>query len=133
MIKCNDTAVNNSWEVRTEMTRLWRLSSWAAKKLRSGLALSTYLWTKKLGLYKWSFYPWIAFFNLTLYPLISVCILYLVSVLYTFPKVLTRRICLRIMNFFSWLLFSLFPWPECVTQGWHCKKLDISYSQGSEG
>ena len=35
-----------------------------------------------------------------LHPNISMHILF--AVLYTFPKVLTRRICLAIMSFFSW-------------------------------
>ena len=33
------------------------------------------------------------------------------TVLYTFPRVLTRRICLPIKSFFSWWSFPLFSWP----------------------
>ena len=44
-----------------------------------------------------------------LHPNISMHILH--TVLYTFPKVLTRRICLTIKSFFSWWSFSLFLWP----------------------
>ena len=41
-----------------------------------------------------------------LHPNISLHILH--TVLYTFPKVLTRRICLTIKSFFSWRSFNLF-------------------------
>ena len=44
-----------------------------------------------------------------LHPNISIHILH--TVLYTFPKVLTRRICLTIKSFFSWWSFPLFSWP----------------------
>ena len=43
-----------------------------------------------------------------LHPNISIHILH--TVLYTFNKVLTRRICLTIKSFFSWWSFSLFSW-----------------------
>ena len=33
------------------------------------------------------------------------------TVLYIFPYVLARRICLTIKRFFSWLSFPLFSWP----------------------
>ena len=33
------------------------------------------------------------------------------TVLYIFPYVLARRICLTIKKFFSWLSFPLFSWP----------------------
>ena len=33
------------------------------------------------------------------------------TVLYTFPDVLARRICLTIKRLFSWLSFPLFSWP----------------------
>ena len=33
------------------------------------------------------------------------------TVVYTFPEVLMRRICLTIKSFFSWWLFPLFSWP----------------------
>ena len=43
------------------------------------------------------------FLNLsTLYSLSSLCINFLYTVLHTFPKVLTRRICLIIKSCFSW-------------------------------
>ena len=42
----------------------------------------------------------------SLYP--HIIILILKTVLYTFPKVLTNRICLTIKSFFSWWLFPLF-------------------------
>ena len=46
-----------------------------------------------------------------------------------FPKVLTRRICSTIRNYFSRWSFLLFLWPHCVIQGWYCKeKLDVSHS-----
>ena len=54
--------------------------------------------------------------------------------LFTFPEVLTRRICLTIERFLSWWSFPLFSWPLCLIQGWYCKeKLDASHSQGSKG
>ena len=52
------------------------------------------------------------FLNLsTLYSLSSLCINFLYTVLYTFPKVLTRRICLIIKSCFSWWSFPSFSWP----------------------
>ena len=54
------------------------------------------------------------------------------TVLYTYPKVLTRRICLTIKSFLCWWSFPLFSWHWRVIQGWYCKeKLDASHSQGS--
>ena len=54
------------------------------------------------------------------------------TVLYTFPKVLTRRICLTIKRLFSWWSFPLFSWPSCVTQGRYCEeKLHASHTLGS--
>ena len=44
-----------------------------------------------------------------LHPKISLNILH--TVLYTFPKVLTRRICLPIKSFLPWWPFPLFSWP----------------------
>ena len=35
----------------------------------------------------------------------------LCTVLYTFPKVLTRKICLPSKSFFRWWSFPLFSWP----------------------
>ena len=43
------------------------------------------------------------------HPNISMHILH--NVLYTFPKVLTGRICVTIMSFFAWWSFPLFLWP----------------------
>ena len=62
-----------------------------------------------------------------LHPDVSMHIL--ITVIYTFPKVLTRRICLAIKSFFSWWSFHLFLWPQFLIQGWYCKeKLDVSHS-----
>ena len=47
----------------------------------------------------------------TLYTLMFISMHILYTVLYTFPKVLARRICLTIKSFFSWWSFPLFPWP----------------------
>ena len=44
-----------------------------------------------------------------LHPNIRMHILH--TVLYTFPDVLARRICLTIKRLFSWLSFPLFSWP----------------------
>ena len=44
-----------------------------------------------------------------LHPNISLYIL--LTVLYTFPKVLTRRICLIIKSFLSWWSLLVFSWP----------------------
>ena len=63
----------------------------------------------------------------TLHPNISLHILR--TVLYTFPKVSTRRICLTIKSFSGWWSFFLFSWHLFVIQGWYCKeKLDASHS-----
>ena len=65
-------------------------------------------------------------------PYISMLILH--TVLYTFLKVLIRRICLAIKSFFSWRSFPLFSWPECVIQGCYCEgKLDADHSKRSKG
>ena len=66
-----------------------------------------------------------AFFFNPLHPNIIMHILH--TVLYTFPKVLTRRICLTIKGFFGWWSFFLFSWPYCVIQRWHCKEKIILY------
>ena len=49
-------------------------------------------------------------------------------VLYTFCKVLTRRIIrLRIKSVFSWWSFPLFSWPYSVIWGWYRKeKLSVN-------
>ena len=53
----------------------------------------------------------------------------LLTVLCTFLKVLTRRICLTIKSFFTWWSFPLFSWPYCLIQGWYCEEnLDSSHS-----
>ena len=51
-------------------------------------------------------------------PDISVHILHTIH--HTFPKVLTRRICLIITSCFSWWSFPLFSWPWHLIQGWFC-------------
>ena len=74
---------------------------------------------------------WNLFVN-PLHPNISMHILH--TVLNTFPKVLTRRICLTIYSFYCWWSFPFFLWPFCVIWGWYCKeKLDASHSQGFNG
>ena len=56
------------------------------------------------------------------------------AVLYIFPEVLPRRICLTIKSFFSRWLFPLFSWPWCVIQGWYREeKLDANHSKGLKG
>ena len=56
----------------------------------------------------------------------------LLTVLYTFLQVLSRRICFTINSFLSWWSFHLFSWHWWVIQGWHCKeKLGASQSFGS--
>ena len=53
--------------------------------------------------------------------------------LYTFPKLLTRRISLTIQSCFGWWLFPLFLWPYLI-QGWICwEKLDTHHSYGLKG
>ena len=65
-------------------------------------------------------------------PYISMLILH--TVLYTFLKVLIRRICLAIKSFFGWRSFPLFSWPECVILGCYCEgKLDADHSKRSKG
>ena len=44
----------------------------------------------------------------------------LLKVLYTFPIMLTGRICLTIKSLFSWWSFPLFSWCRRVIQGWSC-------------
>ena len=66
-----------------------------------------------------------------LYPLhlyISIHILH--TVLYTFPKVPTKRIYVTIRTFFCWWSFPLFLWPVCLIQSWFKEKLDTSHSKG---
>ena len=42
---------------------------------------------------------------------LNICMHILHTILYIFPKVLTRRMRLTIKSFFSWWSFSLFSWP----------------------
>ena len=89
--------------------QIWNLKTWSSAGLFSFWPLFTYTLT-------------------LLHPNISMHILH--TVLYTFPMVLVRRICLPIKSFFSWWSFPLFSWPWCVIQGWYCKEnLDCSHSQ----
>ena len=62
---------------------------------------SAYSWKKLLP----------PFFN-PLHPNIGMHIL--LTIPYTIPKVLTRRICSTIKSFLSWWSFLLFSWPWCV-------------------
>ena len=65
------------------------------------------------------------------HPKISMHILH--TVLYTRPKVLTKRICLTINSFFNWWSFLPFSWPQHLIQWWYCKeKLDTSHYYGSK-
>ena len=48
------------------------------------------------------------------------------------PKVLTRRIGIKIKSFFCCWSFPFFSWPLHVTQGWYCKeKLQVKGSNFS--
>ena len=70
--------------------------------------------------------------DLSLYPNINMDILH--TVLYTFPKVLTRRISLTINSLFHCWSFPLFSWPLCVIHGWYCReKFDAGHSWGPKG
>ena len=51
-----------------------------------------------------------------LHPNISIDSLH--TVLYTFPKELTRRLSLTIKSFFSWWSFPVFSWPKFSIQQW---------------
>ena len=64
------------------------------------------------------------------YPIQShIWVNFLLTVIYTFPKVLIRRICLTIKSFFSLWSFFSFSWPQCVIKEGHCKeKLNASHS-----
>ena len=64
----------------------------------------------------------------------NICMYILHTVLSTFPKVLTGRICVTIKTF-SWWSVPIFSWPKCVIL--YCKeKIDAickcSYSLGSK-
>ena len=54
-------------------------------------------------------YNWLHDVFNPLHPNIRMHILH--TVLYTFPDVVARRICLTIKRLFSWLSFPLFSWP----------------------
>ena len=54
-------------------------------------------------------YNWLHDVFNPLHPNIRIHILH--TVLYTFPDVVARRICLTIKRLFSWLSFPLFSWP----------------------
>ena len=59
---------------------------------------------------------------------LSVSIQILLTVLQTFPSVLTRRICLTIKSFFRWWSFPVFLCPSWAIRGWYCKeKLDAGH------
>ena len=74
----------------------------------------------------WLFYTYSQAFN-HLHPKTSMHNLHIV--LYTFPKVLTGRICLPIKRFLPWWPFYAFSLPECVIQDSYCwEKLDASHS-----
>ena len=67
-------------------------------------------WTAKIG-FLWNGKLWMQI-NL-LQPNISIQVLH--TYLYTFPDILTRRICFTINSFFS-------LWPWCLILGWHCRE-----------
>ena len=54
--------------------------------------------------------------------LLYISIQILLTVLSTYPKVLTRRMCLTIGSFLNWWSFPLFSWPLHLIQGWCCKE-----------
>ena len=91
--------------------------------------------------FMWKVEHCVYFFNLyyennfpfnPLHPKINMHILH--TVLRTFSKVLTRRICQTIKSFLSWWSFLLFSSPSCVIHGWYCKEnLDDGQSKGSKG
>ena len=63
----------------------------------------------------------------SLHPNISMLFLY--TVLLSFPNVQIRRICLTVKSVFSWGSFRLCSWPWCLIQGWYGKgKLDVCHS-----
>ena len=65
----------------------------------------------------------------SLHPNINIHIL--LTVLFTFPMVLTRRICLRIRSFLNWWSFPFFSLPLYLIQACSCReKLETSHSLG---
>ena len=66
------------------------------------------------------------------HPNISMWVLQTVP--YTFPDVLTRRICLTIKSLLNLLCFSQFSWPSCLIQRRYCcEKLDAHHCVKSFG
>ena len=57
----------------------------------------------------WGVWVWVWTLNNSIHPNISMHKLH--TVLYTFPRVLNGRICIKINSFFCWLSFPLFLWP----------------------
>lgn len=56
------------------------------------------------------------------------------TVLHTFPKRLTRRICFTIKSCFSRWSSPLLSWLSCLIQGWYCKeKSDAGHFQALKG
>lgn len=75
-------------------------------------------WTAKIGFSEMEYYRC----KSTFYILTSVC-KFSTLISYTFPDILTRRICFTINSFFS-------LWPWCLIQGWHCQEeIDAYHSQ----
>ena len=67
--------------------------------------------------------------SVPLHPKISMLIL--CTVFYTFPRVLTRKICLTIKSFFIWGLFLYSHDLNVWFMGWYCKeKLDAGHPFG---
>ena len=65
----------------------------------------------------------------SLHPNINIHIL--LTVLFTFPMVMTRRICLRIRSFLNWWSFPFFSLPLYLIQACSCReKLETSHSLG---
>ena len=72
-------------------------------------------------------------FFLTLYSLTSVCIFSLLLFRH-FIGLWQGEFSSTIKSFFSWWSFPLFSWPQCLIEGWFCKKkLDVSDSKGLKG
>ena len=68
-----------------------------------------------------------ALFLNPLHPKVSMHILH--TVLFTFPKVLTRRISSTIKSLTLMITSFFFSWPYCVIPGWYCRrKLDACHS-----
>ena len=89
------------WSFYKEMTLfgLWLFCYFWIKTFYFSVWLNNVLWNH----FKWPI--WNRFTFNPLHPNISMYILH--TVLYTFPKELTRRICLTIKDFLGWWLFPL--------------------------